>query len=372
LIKIIKQSNIPTINQLKVIQLIDSLSPGGAEMMAVNIANALAENGVESHLCATRQEGDLKAKIGQEVKYLFLNKKSASDLKALQKLKAYIKANEIGIIHAHATSYFTASLVKLGLPKVKIVWHDHYGNSENLKARKKFPLTWVSKSFNTVISVNDHLYQWAKLNLKAKHFTYLPNFASFDSTSPKTTHLLGLNGKRLVCLANLRPQKDHLNLLKAFEIVQEKYTDWTLHLVGMDFKDAYAEEIKTYITAHHLEACVFLYGSCADTQFILEQATMGVLGSKSEGLPVALLEYGLAKLPVVVTAVGECSTVVRHMESGLVVSPTHEFKLAGGLLFLIENRIQRKEFGENLYNTVALNYSAQAFITQLIALYKLE
>ncbi|MBK5208207.1 MAG: alpha-1,4-N-acetylgalactosamine transferase, partial [Flavobacteriaceae bacterium] len=81
-------------------------------MMAVNIANALGEKSVESHLCATRQEGDLKSKIGSNVGYLFVNKKNALDLKALQKLKSYIKANEIGIIHAHATSYFTAFLVK--------------------------------------------------------------------------------------------------------------------------------------------------------------------------------------------------------------------------------------------------------------------
>ncbi|NEW80318.1 MAG: glycosyltransferase family 4 protein [Gelidibacter sp.] len=341
-------------------------------MMAINIANALAEKGVESHLCTTRQEGNLKAKIGSAVKYLFLNKKKALDLKALKKLVHYIKSNEIKVIHAHATSYFTAFLVKLWLPKVRIVWHDHYGNSENLNARQKFPLTLVSKAFHTVISVNNNLYQWAKLHLKAKHHTYLPNFASFGAASPKTTSLHGLNEKRIVCLANLRPQKDHLNLLKAFEIVQEKHADWTLHLVGLDLKDAYAEEIKSYITAHHLATCVFLYGSCADTQYILEQAAIGVLGSKSEGLPVALLEYGLAKLPVVVTAVGECGAVVSNMENGLVVPPNNEIKLAEGLIFLIENEHKRKEFGENLYIKVGLNYSAHAFITQLIALYKLE
>jgi glycosyltransferase involved in cell wall biosynthesis len=163
-----------------------------------------------------------------------------------------------------------------------------------------------------------------------------------------------------------------VNLLKAFKIVQEKHADWSLHLVGMDFKDVYAEEIKSFIKQHNLIPCVFLYGSCADTQFILEQAAIGVLSSKSEGLPVALLEYGLAKLPVVVTDVGECGTVVSNGESGLVVPPVDEERLAEGLIFLIENEIQRKEFGENLYKNISLNYSAHAFITQLIAIYQLE
>jgi len=340
--------------------------------MAVNIANALANNGLESHICATRQEGSLKAKLSLEVKYLFLNKKNALDLKALKKLVNYIKSNEITIIHAHATSYFTAFLVKLRLPKVRIVWHDHYGYSENLKQRKKIPLTFVSITFETVISVNNNLYHWAQHHLKAKHFRYLPNFAAFGSVNPKETKLQGANEKRIVCLANLRSQKDHLNLLKAFEIVHKKHKDWTLHLVGMDFNDVYSEEIKSFRLAHHLDACVFLYGSCSDIQYILEQASIGILGSKSEGLPVALLEYGLAKLAVVVTDVGECGTVVNNMENGLVVTPVNEEILAEALVFLIENEIQRKEFGENLYVKVGLNYSENAFITQLIAIYNLE
>lgn len=340
-------------------------------MMAVNIANALAEKGVASHLCATRQEGDLKAKIAPAVNYLFLNKKKALDFKALKKLVHYIKSNEINTIHAHATSYFTAFLVKLGLPKTNIIWHDHYGNSENLKERKKFPLTLVSKTFNTVISVNNNLLQWAKQNLKAKHYQYLPNFAAFDSENLKTTQLHGENEKRILCLANLRPQKDHLNLLKAFKMVREKHIGWTLHLVGMDFKDGCAEEIKTYVREQHLNACVYLYGSCTDTQHVLEQATIGVLASKSEGLPVALLEYGMAKLPVAVTDVGECGTVVNNLENGLVVPPKEEHKLAEALILLIENEPQRKVFGENLYNKVCLNYSKSAFLAQLIDLYHL-
>ncbi|MBK5208467.1 MAG: glycosyltransferase, partial [Flavobacteriaceae bacterium] len=224
----------------------------------------------------------------------------------------------------------------------------------------------------TVISVNRNLHQWAQEYLKAKQYRYLANFASLDTTTLKTTRLQGQNEKRILCLANLRSQKDHLNLLKAFKMVQEKHIDWSLHIVGFDFKDAYANEIKSYLKAYHLNACVFLYGSCADTRYILEQATIGVLASKSEGLPVALLEYGLAKLPVVVTNVGECGTVVKNLESGMVVPPNNADKLSEALMYLIENERKQKVFGENLYKNVLLNYSQNTFITQLTAIYQLE
>ncbi len=341
-------------------------------MMAVNIANALAKSNVESHLCATRQEGDLKAKLTSDVGYLFLNKKRVIDFTAMIKLYQYLVKYEIDIIHAHSSSYFTAFLSKLRFSNITIIWHNHYGNSKNLRVDKKFILTFVSKTFKSVLSVNNELHHWARQNLKSKYYKYLPNFASFNPKDLKITNLQGENKKRLLCLANLKSPKDHLNLLKAFKIVREKHKDWSLHLVGMDFKDAYAIEMKAYMAANNLNACVFLYGSCADTQFILQQATIGVLASKSEGLPVALLEYGLAKLPVVVTDVGECSKVVKNFENGLVVPPNHANKLAEALLFLIENENHRKVFGENLFKNVSTNYSQNAFMKQLIEIYQLE
>ena len=60
--------------KIKVLQLIDSLQVGGAEVLAVNIANALSNEGVESHLCVTRNEGPLKENIKPSVGYLFLEK----------------------------------------------------------------------------------------------------------------------------------------------------------------------------------------------------------------------------------------------------------------------------------------------------------
>jgi hypothetical protein len=65
-------------------------------------------------------------------------------------------------------------------------------------------------------------------------------------------------------------------------------------LVGKDFEDVYSQNKKLY-SEQHLEHVVFFYGSQQDVENILNQATIAVLSSQSEGLPVALLEYGLHK-----------------------------------------------------------------------------
>ncbi len=62
-----------------------------------------------------------------------------------------------------------------------------------------------------------------------------------------------------------------------------------------------------------------------------------MLSSKSEGLPFALLEYGLAKLAVIATKVGECESVIRIQENGILINPNDEITFEVPLYILIEN-----------------------------------
>ena len=116
---------------MKVLQLIDSLEAGGAERVAVNYANGLVNYLDGSYLCATRAEGILKFGLSNTAGYLFLNKKSTIDIKAIKFLNEFIRKNKIDIIHAHSSSFFLGTIIKILNPKLKLIWHDHYGNRVN-------------------------------------------------------------------------------------------------------------------------------------------------------------------------------------------------------------------------------------------------
>jgi len=356
------------LKEFRVIQIIDSLSVGGAEMVAVNIANALSEQKIKSFLCTTRKEGLLKNNLNDDVKYIFLDRKKTFDLKAIIKLNNFIKLNKINIIHAHSSSYFIAVCVKLINFKVKIIWHDHNGNSEFLKNRNSFPLNVFSLFFSSIIAVNRQLKIWTTKKLYCKKVYFINNFAVF-SNSDKTSKLKGTPGKRIINLAGFREQKDHLTLLKAFKMLLIQFPDWTLHLVGKDYKDDYANSISNYITSNNLSDNIFIYDVRSDIKHILSQATIGILSSKSEGLPVSLLEYGLAKLPVVCTDVGACASVIKHESSGYIVPPENYEKLAFYLTKLATSKENQIKFGINLNEIVKLNYSKEVVIKSIINIY---
>ena len=354
---------------MHILQLIDSLEAGGAERVAVNFANGLNDYDYKSFLCATRKEGLLKQSLDSQVAYLYLNKKRTLDFKALLKLKRFIKSNRIELVHAHSTSIFTAIWVKLLGAKIKIVWHDHYGKSNFLSERPSQPLKFFSPLISYSFCVNDQLVAWSKSVLNITNASYLPNFVSYSEQKTETI-LKGNNAIKIVCLANLRAQKDHFNLIKAFKALLEKVPDCSLHLVGKDFNDEYSSALKKLIIDKNINEKVFIYGSCFDTFQILKQAQIGVLSSKSEGLPLSLLEYGLSKLPVVCTNVGDCTKVIDHNKNGLLVQPANAIQLCESLYMLITNPILAKNMGLALEMKIKNSYSKNAILKEVIKTYK--
>lgn len=351
---------------MRILQVIDSLDAGGAERMAVNYANALANEIEFSGLIATRKEGALVSQINSNVEYLFLKRENTFDIGALLRLVAYVKTNNVTIIQAHSTSIFIVFLLKIFCPKIRLIWHDHYGNSDFLENRKSFILKKILLLYSGIIVVNQNLRIWANDTLKFSNVIYLPNFATFESKIKSTTFLKGKGGNRILCLANLRPQKNHFLLVEVAKKIINRYPDWTFHLVGKDFNDEYSNRIKNEIFKNNLQNSIFLYDSKLDIEHILNQSTIGILSSNSEGLPLALLEYGLKKMPIVTTAVGEIPFVITNGENGLLVEKNNVSLFYNALEELIENVPKREELGVNLHSTVLEYFSEEKIMDQYL------
>lgn len=351
---------------MRILQIIDSLEIGGAEKMAINYANILSSKVEFSGLVVTRKEGKLKSQLSSKVNYLFLNRKRTFDLEAILRLRKYCKLNKISYLQPHSSSFFTAVLVKFTFPSVKIIWHDHNGLSEFLSSRKTIALKIASLFFEGIIVVNDQLKKWAEKKLYCKKVVYFPNFTSLNDDEIAVTKLEGIQGKKILSLANLRFQKDHFLLLNVAERLMVSHPEWTFHLVGKDFKDAYSEKVKQTIVSKNLQSHVIIYGSKNDTTSILNQADIAILTSQSEGLPVAILEYGLVKKAVVTTEVGEIPLIIINGSNGFIVPKYDDEQFYSALVKLIDNEELRIEFGASLNETILKNHSEEVIINNYL------
>ncbi|RZJ34665.1 MAG: glycosyltransferase [Flavobacterium sp.] len=351
---------------MRIVQVIDSLETGGAERMAVSYANALERRTGFGGLVATRAEGGLKNALSRNVKYLFLKRRGTIDIAAGMRLSKFCRHNQVNIIHAHSSSWFVSVLAKLFNPKIKILWHDHYGMSEYLERRSSLALKLGSYFFAGIITVNENLAEWAIKKLKCRNVLWVPNFASADGDSEPITKLEGATGNRILCLANLRPQKNQELLLQVASRLRESFPQWTIHFVGKDFADEYSTKIKAEVAALDAGKNVFFYGSRKDTHNIIAQSEICVLASISEGLPVALLEYGMQGKPVVATAVGEIPSIIENGENGLLVHSGNETDFFAALVRLIENPPLRVTMGAKLKHVVEEKFSENAAMKQYL------
>ncbi|MEG0848699.1 MAG: glycosyltransferase [Flavobacterium sp.] len=351
---------------MRIVQIIDSLEPGGAERMAVNYANVLSEKIEFSGLISTRKEGLLLNQINKKVSYFFLNKNKKVDFIAVLRLRRYLKKNRVSLIQAHSSSFFTAVLVKIIYPKIRIIWHDHYGISQDLNLRKNLVLKFSSFFFSGVISVNSPLKKWSESYLWCSNVKYFPNFVSDLPSVDEKFSLKGVKGKRIVCVANLRPQKNHKLLIETANVIRNQFPEWTFHLFGKDFLDSYSEQLKQKVKDLKLQENVFFYGTVNNIGDVLKRFDIGVLPSLSEGLPLAVLEYGLHSLPVVATNVGEISKVIISDKYGLVVESDNLNQLVHSVQTLIENKNTRIEMGMKLSKFTELHYSQESIIKEYL------
>lgn len=355
---------------MRVLQLIDSLNAGGAEKLAVSYANTLADMSLVSFLCTTRCEGVLKNQINfNKTNYNFLKKRTFLDVKAIIKLHKIINENKITHLHAHGTSLFFATVIKLWNPNLILIWHNHYGGSLKYSWFKTLLIKICVIFCNGIIVINKEVFKWTTEVLKFKKVIILNNYPD-TFYKKKSTHLKGFDNYRIVYLANLRPEKNHQLLIKSFGEIIKIHNEWTVHLVGKDRNDDYSNAIKTLINESNLDTNVFIYGECEDVSHILNQCEIGIIASNFEGLPLALLEYGESKLAVISSDVGKCADVIGSEENGIIIPSNNLDEMTEALNKMITDDLFRRRSAVNFNKRILTMYSKDKVISQLIGFYK--
>ena len=95
-----------------------------------------------------------------------------------------------------------------------------------------------------------------------------------------------------------------------------------------------------------------------------------MLSSASEGLPLALIEYGMAGLPVVATEVGQCSEVLDHGRAGILVAPGSAQLLSEALLSLLDRQTVERRWGLSYGLACEELYSSGVIIERLCRVYE--
>lgn len=179
---------------------------------------------------------------------------------------------------------------------------------------------------------------------------------------PNTVREMGggsadLTSRTVLAAGRLSPQKGYDLLIRAFAQVADQHPDWRLVIHGEGPKRAMLEGV---VADHQLSGAVTLAGPAKDVGREMERASIFVLSSRFEGLPLVLLE-AMSKGMAVVSF--DCPTgprdVIDDRRNGLLVPPKRIQQLADAIVELIEDEELRARVAAGAVET-ARDYSMAA------------
>lgn len=300
-----------------IVQVVQHLRPGGIETMALDLLQQLQK---KAEVYIFSLEGELQTTLadwprlniaGQQLR--FFNKQPGVELSLITKLKKALIEVNASAVHTHHIGpllYGGGAAKLLGLTHVHTehdAWH------LNAKANLRLQNLLIRMIKPNLIADCDEVA--AKL---VYHFPFSNpkvvlngiDTKRFKPASPgekfKSRKALKLPGERCLigCAARLEAVKGHEFLLKA---LSQSFTDISLVLAGSgSLRNHLEEEAKRLGISDR----VFFLGHLDDTLPFYHAIDMFCLPSLNEGLPLSPLEAQACGIPVIVTDVGGCRSIV--------------------------------------------------------------
>jgi glycosyltransferase involved in cell wall biosynthesis len=140
----------------------------------------------------------------------------------------------------------------------------------------------------------------------------------------------------IVCVARLAQCKNQRLLLEACALLQARGIKFRCVLVG---DGPCRDELDSFRNLLGLASCVEMVGAAEQNEVLgwWQRATIAVLSSESEGMPVTLMEAGACGVPVVATAVGGVPELIVDGVTGIVTPAGSAPSLAEALERLLSN-----------------------------------
>jgi glycosyltransferase involved in cell wall biosynthesis len=350
---------------LRLLWLIDSLGPGGAERLAAAFARAVDPSRVRLTVCALKRIGTnpYEAALREAgCEAVELESHGLRDAGAFRRLLALVREERIELVHAHLTDASIWGAVAARLTGVPMLATLHVDPCEEPAwsrrgIRERLMCGLLSRWSAGVLAVSARQREaWLRAGrLPAERVAVVHNGIDTDDFAPTETPArervlarreLGVpdDAPLAMTVAVLRgPDKGIDVLLDAVPAVLERVPDARFVVVGGGPME---QRFRDLARMAGLVGRVSFTGYRRDTARLLRSADAFVLPSRVDPLPTAILEAMAAGLPVVSTAVGGVPEIVDASRTGMLVAPGDASALADALATMLAHPAASRHMGE--------------------------
>jgi glycosyltransferase involved in cell wall biosynthesis len=336
---------------IRVAGFLPRFGPGGAELVAIHLANGLAERGYRSDLLVLEAAGEFHAEVSPRVNVVELGSRRA--LSSVWPLRRYALTRGPQVLFAHldhisVAALLTRRLAGLALPVVPVVHRIvsravHYRTFRERALRAAMRRLYSSAEKIIAVS-NGAAADLAGMGVPRDRVRVIYNPAitpRIDALAREPAPLFPTDGLPVILgVGRLTKAKDFPTLIRAFALLRRQ-RPCRLMIVGDGEERAL---LRLLISQLGLEADAELPGHVANPFCYMARASVFALSSSSEALPTALIEALHLGIPAVAT---DCPAgpreILRDGELGRLVPVGDAAALAAALGQALDQRRGRPD-----------------------------
>ncbi len=171
-------------------------------------------------------------------------------------------------------------------------------------------------------------------------------------------------------VAHILPHKGYDDLVQALTLLTERLPHAKCLVMGMAPRERYLRKLLQLADRLSVRDRLIVAGFQEDVVPFLHAMDVFVLPSRTEGLPITILEAMAAGKPVVATTAGGIPEVVRDGETGLLVPPGDPGRLAEAVMLLLEGPALAKAMGQAGRKRVSSLFTLEGEAEQTAMVYR--
>ncbi len=341
---------------------------GGGETHLLAIAAACRDAGMGVHVVCEAGR-DLEAAARREgYGVLGVRFRGTASLAAVARVRAYMRGRDVRIVHSGGVlSNFVARTAVIGLP-VRVVTTVQVELDAAAHTRAGSGGVWLRRTVegasrtgtDVFVAVSDAIARGLVIaGVPADRVTVVHNGVDADALdrAAAAEAPAGLPGTRPLvgCVARLERVKGVDLFVRVAGVLSRDRPDVSFAVVGDGSQRA---ELETASRDEGLAGRLAFLGVVASAAPALARFDVCVVPSRSEGLPMVVLEAMALARPVVATAVGGIPEAVDDGATGILVRPEDPEALAAAIGSLLDDRERASAMGRAGRERVGARFSA--------------
>lgn len=273
------------------------------------------------------------------------------------------------VVHLHnptPTIYAAAAAKMAGVPKVLSTRHSLVARPWRIQAEIKYGV--ASRFCNWIVGICDATTD----NIRSLHSVPRKKIVrvyngtvQIAKAPPKTWP--GKAGFTLLFVGRLAAVKNHDLLLQALASALRSLPTLKLWIVGDGPERERLEQLSSSL---RISDAVTFWGQHLDVSPFFSAADAFIMSSRSEGLPMSLLQAFSAGLPAIVTDVGGMAEAVKIAQAGRTVSLESTDDMAAAILDFATQVESRMQFSSNAQLAFERHFTLTKMVENYLALYQ--